>query len=49
KQFSIEDFGDLKYFMGCEISRDRIARTVTISPNRYIKSICQRFDMDEAK
>ncbi|CAM9483460.1 unnamed protein product [Choristocarpus tenellus] len=35
--------------MGCEISRDRTAQTVTISQTRYIKSVCQRFGMDGAK
>ncbi|CAM9564440.1 unnamed protein product [Choristocarpus tenellus] len=35
--------------MGCEISRDRTAQTVTISQTRYIKSICQGFGMDGAK
>ncbi|CAM9729954.1 unnamed protein product [Choristocarpus tenellus] len=49
EQFSIEDFGDIEYYMGCEISRDRNAQTVTISQTRYIKSVCQRFGMDGAK
>ncbi|CAM9752418.1 unnamed protein product, partial [Choristocarpus tenellus] len=49
EQFSIEDFGDLEYYMGCEISRDRTAQTVTIGQTRYIKSVCQRFGMDGAK
>ncbi|CAN0020741.1 unnamed protein product [Choristocarpus tenellus] len=35
--------------MGCEISRDRNAQTVTISQTRYIKSVCQRFGTDGAK
>ncbi|CAM9718450.1 unnamed protein product [Choristocarpus tenellus] len=35
--------------MGCEISCDRTARTVTISQTRYIQSVCQRFGMDGAK
>ncbi|CAN0042859.1 unnamed protein product [Choristocarpus tenellus] len=49
EQFSIEDFDDLEYYIGCEISRDRIAHTVTISQTRYVKSVCQRFGMDGAK
>ncbi|CAN0014644.1 unnamed protein product, partial [Choristocarpus tenellus] len=49
EQFSIEDFGDIEYYMGCEISRDKNAQTVTISQTRYIKSVCQRFGMDGAK
>ncbi|CAM9672216.1 unnamed protein product, partial [Choristocarpus tenellus] len=49
EQFSIEDFGDIEFYMGCEISRDRNAHTVTISQTRYIKSVCQRFGMDGAK
>ncbi|CAM9825451.1 unnamed protein product [Choristocarpus tenellus] len=35
--------------MGCELSGDRTAQTVTISQTRYIKSVCQRFGMDGAK
>ncbi|CAN0020119.1 unnamed protein product [Choristocarpus tenellus] len=46
---SIEDFGGLGYYMGWEISRDKAAQTVTISKNKYIKSICPRFGMDGAK
>ncbi|CAN0004997.1 unnamed protein product [Choristocarpus tenellus] len=49
EQFSIEDCGDIDHSMGSVISRDRIAQTVTISQNRYIKSICQGFGMDGAK
>ncbi|CAM9965420.1 unnamed protein product, partial [Choristocarpus tenellus] len=49
EQFSIEDLGDLEYYMGFEISCDRNAQIVTISQTRYIKSVCQRFGMDGAK
>ncbi|CAN0053129.1 unnamed protein product, partial [Choristocarpus tenellus] len=49
EQFSIEDFGDIEYYMGREISRDRNAHTVTISQTRYIKSVYQRLGMDGAK
>ncbi|CAN0024032.1 unnamed protein product, partial [Choristocarpus tenellus] len=49
EQFSMEDFGDLEYYLGCEISRDRTTQTVTISQTRYIKSVCQKFAMDGAK
>lgn len=44
-EFDMEDLGEARYFLGIEISRDRKARTVTISQSTYIESVLQRYGM----
>ncbi|CAN0502158.1 unnamed protein product, partial [Discosporangium mesarthrocarpum] len=45
KYFEIEDLGDMKYYMGCEVHRNRAARTLTVSETGYVKEICKRFNV----
>ncbi|CAN0491604.1 unnamed protein product [Discosporangium mesarthrocarpum] len=45
KYFEIEDLGDMKYYMGCEVHRNRAARTLTVSQTGYVKEICKRFNV----
>ncbi|CAM9868880.1 unnamed protein product [Discosporangium mesarthrocarpum] len=49
KYFEIEDLGDQKYYMGCEVHRDRAASTLTISQTGYVKEVCKRFNVEEAQ
>ncbi|CAN0377134.1 unnamed protein product, partial [Discosporangium mesarthrocarpum] len=49
KSIEIEDLGDLKYYMGCEVHRDRAASTLTISQTGYVKEVCKRFNVEGAQ
>lgn len=40
--FEMRDLGELKHFLGYKITRDRSARTITISQDSYVKSIVER-------
>ncbi|CAN0470655.1 unnamed protein product, partial [Discosporangium mesarthrocarpum] len=43
-RFSISDLGDLQLYMGCTVSRDRAARTITVDQTVYVKSVCKRYN-----
>ncbi|CAN0492606.1 unnamed protein product, partial [Discosporangium mesarthrocarpum] len=45
KYFEIEDLGDMKYYMGCEVHSNRAARTLTVSQTGYVKEVCKRFNV----
>ena len=40
-----KDLGELRHYLGMEISRDRAARTITLSQSFYINSVLTRFGM----
>ncbi|GJP58899.1 hypothetical protein CLOP_g5864, partial [Closterium sp. NIES-67] len=44
----MKDLGDLKNYLGMEITRDRQACTITLSQESYIDNLLKRFDMDSS-
>ncbi|CAI7867563.1 unnamed protein product, partial [Closterium sp. NIES-54] len=42
----MKDLGDLKYYLGMEITRDRKARTISLSQKFYINNVLKRFEME---
>ncbi|KAJ3479322.1 hypothetical protein NLI96_g9143 [Meripilus lineatus] len=44
----ISDLGEIKSFVGLKITRDRAARTITISQPHYIDTILARFHMESS-
>ncbi|GJP59827.1 hypothetical protein CLOP_g15312 [Closterium sp. NIES-67] len=46
---AMKDLGELKNYLGMEITRDREAQTITLSQEFYVNNVLKRFDMDEAK
>lgn len=49
KNFKMKDLGELKFFLGMEISRDRQAKKIYLSQQRYLKDILRRFGMQDCK
>lgn len=45
----ITDLGELHWLLGIEVTRDRDARTISLSQKSYIDSIIRRFNFDELK
>ena len=45
KEFECKDNGPISTFLGMEISRDRPAKRLYISQERYLKDVLDRFDM----
>ena len=48
-KYDMKELGELTYFLGLEIQRDRAARTLKISQGKYLRSILERFGMAECK
>ena len=48
-KFKIRDLGELKWFLGLQVTRDRPNRSLTISQSAYIISVLQRFGMEDCK
>jgi hypothetical protein len=46
-RFEVTDLGELHYFLGMEVHRDRIARTISLSQPKLIDDILERFNMSE--
>ncbi|CAI7805432.1 unnamed protein product [Closterium sp. NIES-53] len=40
---------EIRHYLGMEIRRDRVARTISLSQSFYIDSILERFEMSQAK
>ena len=49
EKFKMRDMGELKHFLGFEVSRDREAHTLTISSPQYVQDMLERFGMSKAK
>ena len=45
----MKDFKATKKILGMSIVRDRVARTMNLSPQEYIKMILEKFNMNDAK
>ncbi|CAI7791780.1 unnamed protein product, partial [Closterium sp. NIES-53] len=46
KALLMKDLGDLKHYLGMEITRDRQARTISLSQELYINNELKRFEME---
>ena len=46
-QFGIDDIGETKYFIGIEILRDRVLRTLKMHQHKYIEQIVPRFEIPD--
>ena len=46
--FIIKNLGELSYYLGCHITRDRKARTVLFDQQRYAQTVTERFDTHRA-
>ena len=49
EEFEMTDCGELHYFLGIQVQRDRPSRTITLSQEHYVKQILRRFGMYDAK
>ena len=43
--FPIKDLGEVSYYLGCYITRDRKARTVRFDQQRYAQTVAERFEI----
>ena len=43
--FPIKDLGEVSYYLGCHITRDRKARTVRFDQQRYAQTVAERFEV----
>ena len=49
KVYEITDLGDLHWFLGMEIKRDRAAHTISINQCAYIEGMAMKFGLTNAK
>ncbi|CAL1392755.1 unnamed protein product [Linum trigynum] len=49
KSFAMKDLGPAKQILGVKIIRDRGAKKIWLSQEKYIEKVLQRFNMDNAK
>jgi hypothetical protein len=47
--FEMKDLGNLRWFLGMEITRDRKAGIIRLSQEQYIKKVLERFNMVDCK
>ena len=47
--FALTDLGPIHWLLGIKITRDRSARTISLSQSSYIDSIISRFGLSDAK
>ena len=43
--FPIKDLGEISYYLGCHITRDRKAKTVIFDQQRYAQTVTMRFEI----
>jgi Reverse transcriptase (RNA-dependent DNA polymerase) len=46
KAFSVKDLGEQKKFLGCNITRDRTNKTITISQQPYVMKTPAKYGME---
>ena len=46
-KFKMKDLGDIKSYLGMEISRNRSSRTITIHQSKYTKNMLEKFRMQD--
>ena len=49
KEFEMKDMGELKYFLGIHVQRNREERTIHISQKAYITKVLKHFGMQNCK
>lgn len=49
KRFKMEDLGECRYVLGMRVTRDQLARTLTLSQDRYCKEILKEFNLLDCK
>ena len=49
ERYALTDLGPIHWLLGIKISRDRAARTISLSQTAYIESIINRFNLTDAK
>jgi ATP-binding cassette subfamily B (MDR/TAP) protein 1 len=49
RKFEMKDLGDLHFFLGMEVERDRAQRLLYINQIGYLKEILKRFHMEDCK
>ena len=49
EEFSMKDVGELAYFLGIQVSRDRANKTIMIRQDGYVNIILEKFQMLDAK
>jgi hypothetical protein len=47
--FDISDLGELNWWLGLKVERDRLTRTIRLSQRAYIDTIIERFHLEDAK
>ena len=47
--YDITDLGEIRWFLGFEIKRDRSARTISINQKAYISSMAEKFGVADGK
>jgi hypothetical protein len=47
QQFKMKDMGEISHYLGMTMTRDRKARTITLSQQAYIEDVLQRFGMGD--
>ena len=47
--FEMSDLGELEYCLGVQVIRDRKAKTIKLSQEKYINEVLQKFNMQDAK
>ena len=45
----MSDLGELHFFLGVHIERDRVAHTITMHQRSYIEEVLKRFGMEDCK
>jgi hypothetical protein len=48
-KFDMKDLGNANFILGMEIKRDRKKRKLWLNQRKYVKTILQRFNMQECK
>jgi hypothetical protein len=49
EEYDMSDLGELHFFLGVHIERDRAARTITMHQGSYIEGVLKRFGMEDCK
>ena len=49
EKFKLTDLGPISWLLGFAITRDRAARTITLSQRAYIETILRRFNFEDCK
>ena len=49
EHFEISDLGELSWLLGLKVERRRAERTITLSQKAYVKTVLERFHLEDAK